>query len=104
MKTKQVVDKDICKECGGLCCKYAIRRMPVALMDNRHAEFFDARSVERKIIGQNVYYKLNQVCPHITEEGCDMGGDRPAICKDFPPYLDKDWHYFCKLSQKLYKN
>lgn len=101
-KIKHLVDTELCTECQGLCCKLTIRRIPVTDLDTRNAEFFRARCVDQKLIGQTMYYFLNQQCPHITDTGCELKDDKPEICKEFPPYKDEDWFHFCPLSKKLY--
>lgn len=107
-KIKRVVDLDTCKECNGFCCKYSLRVVeldkvkPDAVGFNKHEDFFNAKSVDRKIIGNNLIYVLPQLCPHVTDKGCDLGEDKPDICKEFPPYKDDDWYHFCPLAKKLY--
>ena len=103
MKTNHPVDTEVCKKCGGFCCKYSLR--VVSLLEElrqKDLDFLEVKSIDKKIIGNSIYFVLNQMCPHLTEEGCDLGEDRPDICKEFPPKKDDDWYHFCDLSQKLY--
>lgn len=95
---------DVCAECGGFCCLYSLRNIPVAQLDATHKEFFDAKSVDVKLIDDRCLYVLNQKCPHHTEKGCDMSyEERPAVCREFPPRLDDEWVHFCPLMRKIYK-
>jgi hypothetical protein len=99
-----IEDPDVCTKCGGNCCKYTLHKLTAEQRTPRNKEFFDAKSVDLKIIGTNYFYVLNQLCPHYTESGCDMGiKDRPKYCQDFPPRLDDEWVHFCPLMRKIYK-
>ena len=89
---------NICKECGGLCCK--IQCATIRDHDKYQEEYWKARGYLKKIkIKGGVLYLTPQVCQHLDENNrCAIYRDRPQLCRDYPnKYLHPSWQYFCPL-------
>lgn len=103
IKPQPVINKELCKECGGFCCNYQLRRVPLKELTPYFKDFFEAKAYDKKIVGPDIFYVLGAKCKFVTDEGCSLGEDRPDLCKDFPPRLDDEWVHFCPLMRLIYE-
>lgn len=94
---------EICKKCGGFCCKYYFFNPGESLENIKLHEFR-----EREIIkyGVSNYVIFTDRCPYTSDElhVCTRRDDPkyPTLCKKFPESYRPFWNLRCKLMRARY--
>ena len=87
--------QELCLSCLECCRTLAIPFDHYSL-DEDDIKFYKMRGVELLTITQGPYLLVPSVCPHLTENGCDIYKDRPKICKDYDGREVPFMKYKCK--------
>ena len=95
-------EKEICKKCGGFCCKFYFYNA----QNNKDA--LDLHKFrERKIIkyGTQLGLILSDRCPWADDENqvCAKYETVPRLCRSFPESYRPFWNLKCKLMRERYK-
>lgn len=104
MSSRTVKNSDICKECGGKCCKYIM--LETFKEDEYKLEFWKAQgNIKVHESDTHVVYMQNAACQHSQEDGrCAIYENRPQLCREFPTRgLPRLWRLVCPLHKELYE-
>lgn len=98
-------NSDICKECGGKCCKFIL--LECNKTDSYKIEFWRAQgNILFYETDYTFVYGQNAQCQHSQEDGtCAIYEDRPLLCREFPKKdLPRLWRSVCPLFHERNKN
>jgi Fe-S-cluster containining protein len=71
----------LCMECGYKCCR--MLGMWTNVTYPEAIEFYKARGGRVVNIGKRTMIVFDVDCPNLTDDGCGIYEDRPAICQEF---------------------
>lgn len=95
--------REICKSCGGFCCKAFF----VWVGDeDAPKEFHKFRNRTIQRYGDTLSLIQPDLCPHYKESDlgcCSVYDQRPKVCRVFPETYTPFWNLHCKLMRELYK-
>ena len=74
--------QELCLNCME-CCKTLAIPFDYHKLSEDDIKFYRMRGAEFVTTNKGPYMILDLSCPHLTEEGCGIYGDRPKICKDY---------------------
>lgn len=96
-------EHEICRKCGGFCCKYYFSNTG-DYVDGIELHTFRKRKVFR--YGKSVAVVLEDRCPYTDDEKqtCTRYTDPklPALCRKFPDKYRPFWNLNCKLMRVRY--
>lgn len=105
MSSPTVQNSDLCKECGGKCCRFIM--LETKKDDEYKIEFWETQgNIKQSETENTVIYMQHCKCQHATDDGiCDMYEDRPKLCRDFPRKdLPRLWRSVCPLFHEIHKD
>jgi Fe-S-cluster containining protein len=88
--------QQICIECQE-CCKWMTFILVKPSQQLLH--IYRVRDCKIKVINGNTHIMVKSVCPHLTQEGCDIYDKRPQICREYDGRYDPAMKYICKLPE-----
>ena len=89
-------NKDICKECGAFCCRYAV----YPKNHNHTKECIEYHDAQNSLIKKDDdFWILDRPCPHVQDDHtCGIYETRPKFCATYPTDLTHEhWFKFCEL-------
>jgi len=98
---------DICRKCGGYCCKLGGALATKSEVDRVIKAGYTNKFIE---ITENCYitdFGTNLVCPYLKGFSCEIYPVRPLLCKIYPIFsTDGEEHFLvqCPLTQYLSKD
>ncbi|TFG32521.1 YkgJ family cysteine cluster protein [Candidatus Thorarchaeota archaeon] len=98
---------NICKRCGGYCCKLGGTLATKSEVDRIIAAGYPNQFIE---ITENCYvtdFGKELVCPYLKDSTCEIYHIRPLLCQKYPIFsTDGEEHFLvhCPLTQHLSKD
>jgi hypothetical protein len=96
-------ENEICKKCGGFCCKYYFFNPGEDLKAQELHKFRQRKMVK---YGKVTSVIMSDKCPYSDDETgwCSKYDDHgfPKLCKDFPERYRPFWNLRCKLMRVRY--
>jgi Fe-S-cluster containining protein len=102
---------ELCKKCGGWCCKYAMDKV-----DKREdaspnywnaLEYQKVRALEVINDGKWIRFIHDGPCNKIDESTglCKVYNDRPEVCRKFPlpMHYKSGWKFYCEIVKEIRK-
>lgn len=95
---------NICKECGGYCCKHGGTSATRKEVDRVIEAGYPNKFIE---ITENCYvadFGKDLICPYLKESACEIYPVRPLLCRKYPIFsANGEEHYLvhCPLTQYL---
>jgi Fe-S-cluster containining protein len=86
-----------CIACQACCKKLHIPINPILLTDPEMVNLWTTRGLYVRFLGVTPVISIDNICPHLHEDGCDIYANRPKSCRDYDGRKDPFLKDYCKL-------
>lgn len=92
---------DECNDCGAWCCKHQIITLNKVKEPVNYEHWIRRSSSHKHLENDEVLFVIDQPCPHLKNDRCDIYEDRGDICSNFPDQYIHSLSYYCKLMKSI---